>query len=143
MTDAPDGIVGQLQRQRVKIVATCCNRRFAAQHWWRPTHLAAGAVGAPAGHHFDRDRGRGGGQPDVAGPGELMHSAPTSNDPAATSSLHHQFISRCSAPAEALCPSITQVLGPRCEAIGFSVPDIGLLFGFQSAVYAVSSPLAG
>ena len=57
--------------------------------------------------------------------------------------LHHQFISRCSAAAEALCPSLAQVLGPRCEATGFSVPGIGLLFGFQSAVYAVSSPLAG
>lgn len=43
------------------------------------------------------------------------------------------------------CPisPLIQVLGPHCETIGFSVPGIGLLFGFQSAVYAVSSPLAG
>jgi hypothetical protein len=39
--------------------------------------------------------------------------------------------------------TLFQVLGPHCEAIGFSVPGIGLLFGFQSAIYAVSSPLAG
>jgi hypothetical protein len=38
---------------------------------------------------------------------------------------------------------LTQVLGPHCEIIGFSVPGIGLLFGLQSAMYAVSSPLAG
>ena len=54
---------------------------------------------------------------------------------------HHQQV-RCS-PLRHCVPPPTQVLGPRCEAIGFSVPGIGLLFGFQSAVYAVSSPLAG
>jgi hypothetical protein len=74
-------------------------------------------------------------------------------DPVSPHIMHHQAVTPLQhavvISATAVLPlrrcefPLTQVLGPRCEAIGFSVPGIGLLFGFQSAVYAVSSPLAG